>query len=44
MQRLTSDAVKGLALATRDALVTYVFAHRSGPASSELQQFVGALS
>lgn len=44
MQRLTSDAVRGLALATREALATYVFAHRSGPASPELQRFVATLA
>jgi len=43
MQRLTSDAVRGIALATREAVVTYVFAHRSGPASPELGHFLAAL-
>jgi DNA-binding transcriptional LysR family regulator len=43
MQRLTNDAVSALALATREALVTYVFAHRSGPASHELGLFIAAL-
>jgi DNA-binding transcriptional LysR family regulator len=44
MQRLTNDAVSGLALATREALVTYVFAHRTGPASRELGEFIATLS
>jgi DNA-binding transcriptional LysR family regulator len=44
VHRVTSDAVHALKLTAREALVTYVFAHRGRPGSAALLQFVAALT